>query len=1159
MLRVVYSNHTEELLADLAGRVRVQQSASTLVPVSVVVSSASVERAVRLGVARACGVAANLEVSLLTRFAAELVESTTGARVADAATFQALALALFLDDAFLALPEVEPLRRYLGAAGPNADALDARRVQLASRVGRIFEQYSYSRGDLLAAWSGRSGRAPADLPGHEETVRWQRHLYRAMLGERGAAEAWARRGGPRVVALHDAVERLALPASSAPLGVHVFALSPFARSFEQLLERLASATDVVVYSLSPCEGFWEDVDPRDPPLLHLWGRPGREHVRALNLASGFDHDDRFVDPGADGSPSLLRTLQADILRRERAPKSVQRDESVVVLEHASVRRELEAVASEIWRLVDADPMLRFDSIALVLPDADLETYLAHLPVVFDEAHRLPLQIAGASLAGDSRVVEAIQLLFALPSSRFTRQDVLRVAMHPAVLATLDDVDPARWLAWADALGIVHGADHSDHEGTYIEGDILNWDQGLRRIALGAFMGGGDPAGDPKPFEADGQQYVPLEVAAGEMRDAAAFGLLLRSLIADARFLQNEERRLSEWAEVLTTLVETYVAPSTDAEHEHVATCLRCIRSIEGADLGDARVRYAVARDLALERLVKLPAGRRGEGVVAGTLAVTRPLPFRVVFACGLGEGRFPAPDAEDPLDLRWAERRAGDVTARERDKFAFLELVLGARDRLYLSYVSRDPLTGDALSPSSVVQDLLRMLDTRYRRPVAEVTRRHPLRRWHPDYFADLFGGGARGTAARPLGPMHLPEARKEAATLALRQALRAEGALPTRDDVIVRSAVDPAWALLASHLGLVSLAPATRAPAGRVAIPMYALVKFLEFPLQGWAKFRLGLDEVEEDDAMTREDEPFETPGRELTVLLRDTFFPAVAAGSSLAAAYDAAARERELRGLGPSGVFARGERDDHLRTLEEWAGGLRDADVSPGGIEVHRFGRGGEHAKSHQVHASLAIDLELPDASGVARIVRVELGGRTIPIGGDASVILYRRNKMPNYKEWADADLERMLIRAFVDHAVLAASGFSERRERRCVTIISSPEGRLVEQATLQPMSSDEAIVWLRDVARDLLGAPHAYFFPCEAVFVHRGRPTDSPLVPVIEMARRNLRDADGSAELRSAYGPVPRLRDYPIPDEATARAMAAARFGAFFEKVQRRREPR
>jgi exodeoxyribonuclease V gamma subunit len=1164
VLRVVYSNRTEELLSELALRVRAQQAVAPLAPVPIVVSSAGVEKAVRLGVARATGIAANLEVSLLTRFAAGVVEGASGVRVADGAAFEAMALALFLDEALLAERDVEPLRRYLGAAGGNPDAVDARRVQLAARVGRIFEQYSYSRGDMLSEWQRADPRDPRDASPESETLVWQRRLYRAMLAPGGLAEAWARRGGPRVLALHDAVEGVegGAPASR---GVHVFALSPFARSFEQLFLRLARTTDVVLYALSPCEGFWEDVDPRDPPLLHLWGRPGREHVRALNAASGFDHDDRFVDPLDASPPTLLRQLQADILHRNRGPAALPRDalardESLVVLEHASIRRELEAVASEIWRLVDADPTLRFDAIAVVLPEADLESYLAHLPVVFHESHALPLQVAGASLAADSRILEAIELLFALPSGRFTRQELLRLALHPAVVASLDDVDPTRWLAWCDALGIVHGADRADHEGTYIERDILNWDQGLRRLALGAVMSAGGDAGDgPPPFEVGGEEYVPLETAASEMRDAVLLGALLRSLIADARFVRAEERTLGEWAEVLCTLVETYVAPTTDVEEEHLATCLRCVRSIGGAgsfELTDVRVRYTVARDLVLGRLVKLPAGRTGEGVVAGTLAAPRPLPFRVVFACGLSEGRFPSPDAEDPLDLRWAARRPGDVTARERDKYSFLELLLAARDRVYASYVSRDPLTGDRLAPSSVVQDVARTLATCYGDAAVTPARRHPLRRWNPDYFPDLFPRGAADTTrgAPAIGSMHLPEAREEAVTLALREALRANGARLTRDDVIAQAALDPAWRPLADHLGLAALGPSSRAMAGRVTVPMYALVKFLEFPLQGWAKYRVGLDEVEEDDAMAREDEPFETPNRDLTVLLREVFFGA--GDRTLADAYDAAAHARELVGAGPSGVFARGERDEHVDALGQWRDGLVDAGVAAAGIEVHRFGRAGEHARSSQVRAPLVIDLHMSDAAGVAHLVRVEIGGRTLPLSGDleASVILHRRNQKPGFKEWADADLERMLLRAFVDHAVLAAAGVAPGRARRCVTIVASPGERHVETADLAPTSQDEAVVWLRAAVKDLLGAPHAYFFPCEAVFVHR-RNVEQPMVPVIQQARTLLRDADGSADLRSAYGPVPRLRRYPIPDEETARSMAEGRFGAFFEKVTRR----
>ncbi len=76
MVRLVYSNRTEELLAELAARVRAQQARDgALAPVRVVVPSANVEGYLRLGIARERGVAANLEFSRLTGLAAEVVEA----------------------------------------------------------------------------------------------------------------------------------------------------------------------------------------------------------------------------------------------------------------------------------------------------------------------------------------------------------------------------------------------------------------------------------------------------------------------------------------------------------------------------------------------------------------------------------------------------------------------------------------------------------------------------------------------------------------------------------------------------------------------------------------------------------------------------------------------------------------------------------------------------------------------------------------------------------------------------------------------------------------------------------------------------------------------------------------------------------------------------
>jgi exodeoxyribonuclease V gamma subunit len=1167
MLRLVYSNRTEELLAALAERVRAQQaSEGALVPVRIVVPSITLEQYLRLGVARACGIAANLETVLLTRFAAETVAESSSSRVCvvSADSLEAMALALLLDEAFVEDPDLGPVRGYLRAV-EGRDAAEMRRVQLAARIGRLFEEYTYSRGEMLAEWSqgridsptdsegGSAGVLPARRPTtldvrHRETERWQRRFWLAMFGDGGIARARS------LIPLHEAVSRLAAADAGARRTVHVFGFGHFAPTFHRLISALGRAGEVVVYSLSPCEGFWEDVDPRDPPPVHLWARPGREHVRALDAAAAFDHEDRFVEPARE---TLIGQLQHDLLRREPVRETVdprfsfERDASIRVLEHASIRRELEAVASEIWELVMRDDTLRFDDIGVLLPDAEAHAYLPHLPAVFGEAHEIPHQIVGVPLLGESRVVEAIELLLALPLGRFTRQELLRLAVHPAVVASLDDVDPQRWLAWCDALGVVHGADRADHQGTYIEGDLFNWDQGLRRLALGAFMAG-DASGERSPFEVGRDAYAPHEITASELRDAAALGLLLRSLIADSRFARDASLTMKEWARLFGALVETYVSPPAEADAEPLAQCLRELHALGEVDLGEKRVSYRIASELARARIDGVTGGRGGRGVVVSRIAAMRAVPMRIVFACGLGEGRFPSGEAEDSLDLRWTRRQAGDVTARERDKYAFLELLLCVRERFYASYVSRDPLTGDALAPSSVVQELLHTLERGYVRDGAGLRRRHPLRRWDPVYHRDLFPGAA-AVAGEDALPMHLPQARAEARMLAVRRRLEARGIRLDASRIQARAETSPAWGLLAESLGLARLPAPPLVSEERIVVPIYALVKFLEFPLQGWARFRVGLDETEEDDILAREDEPFETDLREETLLLREVLWTAAAGDRSLGEAYDATVRDRELRGSGPSGVFAQGERADHLTTLEAWRDELESAQIPLGGVEVHRFGRAGEHSRADHVHEPLVLDLAVVDERSVERVVRAEIVGRALPLAAEArtSITLLRRAKERRDDDWARAERERTALRAFVDHAVLSATGALGEQPHSSLLVISTSEGAVTERRTFDPLTRGEATVWLRDVVRELLGGPHAYFFPCEAIFVRQRVDPEGPVVPWLEQARDKLRDKMGPLPLRSAYGPVPRPHEYPLPDERRAQAMIARRFGPLFAK--------
>jgi len=175
--------------------------------------------------------------------------------------------------------------------------------------------------------------------------------------------------------------------------------------------------------------------------LRLWGRPGRENIRLLNQLTDADFEGRFRRRADhESAPSLLHRLQDDILdrfARDRPDPALAADGSIAVLPCPGLRRELEVVAAEIWRLVRADPSLRFNQIAVIVPEAGKDAYLSQIGAVFGESHDLPW--SGVDLPpghghGVGEITEVAERLIDLPLGTFTRRELLPLLTHPAILS-----------------------------------------------------------------------------------------------------------------------------------------------------------------------------------------------------------------------------------------------------------------------------------------------------------------------------------------------------------------------------------------------------------------------------------------------------------------------------------------------------------------------------------------------------------------------------------------------------------------------------------------------------------------------------------------------------------------------------------------------------
>jgi len=1138
VLHVLYSNRFEELVAALAddlAQTRRRGGVDPLAPQTIVVPNQMVAAYARRGVARRLGIAANLRFPHLDRFLAELVRAGRPWRVLDRHFLQILILALFEDGDGLH-QELAPVRDYIGA---RDGAGELRRVQLAGELADLLLDYAMSRPDMVAAWSGVDRGAQVS-----PLERWQRRLWLALFAPGGLA---ARLAGPgaRWAPLPALFAALAPADLALPGSVHLLGFSHLARGYWPMLDGLAQACDLRVYALNPCREFWDDLSSArqadgaaaaaegDPPALALWGRPGREQVAALNRMCGWDFRDRFADPaGAGESASALARLQQDILDRagggrDRRPVPAG-DRSVRILACPGVRRELEIIGNEIAALLAEDTTLRLCDIAVLLAPDQCERYQAQVGAVFGELGGIRHRVVDLPLESESRVVEAIDLLFDLPLGRFTRPELLGLMVHPAVLAGHPEIDRDDWIRWCDELGIVHGADQRDHRGTYIERDVFNWDQGVRRLALGSFMAHDGDAGAPAGLRLGGQVYRPARVAQDERRSAARFAMLARSLIADARACREQERPLAQWARHLDALAASYLVPVTPADERALDRCREAIRQLAALDLSGRPVGYRTARELARDAL----AGLRSAGgdlpsdaVLVAPLAPMRPLPYRVLFLAGLGAGHFPSGERDLSLDLRTGSPpRAGETGPRERDRYTFLEALLSARDRLYVSYVARDEETGEELEPSSVVHELRGMLEAYRGAGDDALVVRHPLRRFER--------GGGRDAVAR-----------RQAGCAELRRDLVAHCAahgqpVPDAAEIALELA-RPERAGLRAYLGLVASEAARPEQSRRVrgeplVLSLAALRRFLECPLQAWAASVLGVRPDEDDDLVAQRDEPFERGPLASAIALRDVFLSHLGEGGD-AAGLERRYRERlaldEQGGQAPTGPFARA---DELRAAEVlrawWEAMARAAGGPPPPALPIGFGWVGEGSRVGQLVPAIELAVAGPDGAQPVLLV-----GRTEPIAGPLGSLLLVAGEDPS---------PRYRVRGAVDRAALAASGLLPPDGRHAMTILSGA-GRAY-RFRFAPTSIDQARAYLVSLVEDLLSRAHDYLLPCEAVLVRRRRGT----------LHDSIRELVASGRFFSSRGGPLRLGAHLAPP-ADPERIIARRFGPWLAQLEEIRE--
>ncbi len=780
MFRVHRSNRVERLVERLIEVVRAPApGARPLDAEAIVVQGRGMERWLSMRLAESLGVWANPWFPFPRNVIRRLIELVLGEEAAGE-VFEPETLTWVIAGL---LPELLDRPGFAPIAGyVRDDPNGLRRITLAARIADTFDRYAVYRAPMLRGWEQGTQRGD-----------WQAELWRVIVERHGRAHLAA-----KIRELARALERGTGPIPDFPSRLALFGISALPPLYVDAFAAIAKRIDVHLFLFSPSALYWGDLRSRRAalrdrlrddrvfdddalareggnPLLASLGRLGRDFQAILE--SRVDYDERgpelYEEPGLG---SMLSVLQSDVLAlRERgtsgesAPLEIREDDDSIAI-HAchGARREVEVLHDQLLDLFERDPTLDPRDVIVMCPAID--EYAPYVDAVFgrhDASGRpkIPYRVADRTMRATDEVVDAFARLLDTVRGRMGAADVLDLlgveVVRERFAVSADDLDLLR--AWTAEAGIRWGVDEAHRAAELgVPGEANSWRFGLDRMMLGHALRAerGSLFAGVLPFE---------DAEGGE--DLLGRFLDFCDRLCEFRADLHAPRSPLRWKDDLGAALGAMIALSrlNRDQHRRIRAALDRLASRAALAGFEEAVSLEVVRtELDRELATEISSGPfLAQGVTFCALVPMRSIPFRVVVLLGLGDDAFPRRERPLGFDRLAEDRRPGDRSARDDDRYLFLEALLSARDRLVVTYVGHGIRDHSEAPPSVVVSELLDVIGDSFRfrggDPHDRIVVHHPLQPFSRRYFEAggdrrLFSFDAtRQRGAERLGEPRLP------------------------------------------------------------------------------------------------------------------------------------------------------------------------------------------------------------------------------------------------------------------------------------------------------------------------------------------------------------------------------------------------------------------
>jgi exodeoxyribonuclease V gamma subunit len=672
-------------------------------------------------------------------------------------------------------PKLEKVRQYL----KTDDGLKL--YQFAHEVADLFDQYSLYRPEMVLDWETKDTTVQ---PGHI----WQPHLWLYVI-KRLQKSCNENHRAHLLQIFKNKISNGSFDIGILPSRIFLFGVSSLPPYHLSVLTSLADHIDLHLFIMNPCLEFWFDiVAGRDivkfsrkkeairndlhlehgNSLLSSMGYLGRDFLSMIQELD-CQETELFVEPEPE---NLLSCIQKDILLLKEVPDRFhttagrQRvkisDTSISFHSCHSPMREVEVLHDHLLELFDKnnDENVKTEPRDVLVMAPDINEYAPLIHAVFNQKKQadtiLPYSISDQPLQRKSNYINTFFQILSVVRARFSSIDILDLLKTGPVKNrfSLQDNDIFVIEKWIHDTRICWAID-GNHRATFDLPDYNEntWRTGLDRLLLGYAA----PGKNRSLFK----NILPYdEIEGNGSKLLGCFNDFIETLCSIQETFRNKYT-LSEWSGILIEVKEKLLLAEgedtiSDENLLHNALHDLHLKQLQTSFTGRLPINVieSYLSDVLQSRYASLAgaAGFLTGGITFCSMLPMRAIPFKVICLLGMNDGKFPRSRQKRSFDLISLEPRRGDRSRRHDDRYLFLETILSARNKLYISFEGQSADDGGRKPPSVLVSELMDYIsqgyeiegtDDNHAGIINQLSTNHKLQPFHPDYYdtADISKG----------------------------------------------------------------------------------------------------------------------------------------------------------------------------------------------------------------------------------------------------------------------------------------------------------------------------------------------------------------------------------------------------------------------------------